>query len=62
MAHCSHKSLSATMLFLTILLLVARTLAAPPQLNRLLANPAPPFNAPPKVDTIELEEGTAVKL
>ncbi|KAG9380994.1 hypothetical protein PtrSN002B_005504 [Pyrenophora tritici-repentis] len=50
------------MLFLTILLLVARTLAAPPQLNRLLANPAPPFNAPPKVDTIELEEGTAVKL
>ncbi|KAK1913664.1 hypothetical protein P3342_006907 [Pyrenophora teres f. teres] len=60
MSQSSFKSLSATIPLLTILLLVVRTLAAPPQLDRLIANPAPPFSAPPKVDAIDLEEGMAV--
>jgi len=46
-----------TILLFVVLLLVTRILAAPPQLNRLIANPAPPFNVPPVADVSSIEEG-----
>jgi len=59
MSHLHHSSLTVTLLLSVVLLLVTRTLAAPPQLNRLIANPAPPFNLPPVADVSSMEEVTA---
>ena len=59
MSYLHHSSLTVTLLLSVVLLLVTRTLAAPPQLDRLIANPAPPFNIPPVADVSSVEEGTA---
>ena len=57
MSHFCHSNLSITFALLFMFLVIARALAAPPQLGRLLANPAPPFNLPPVADVSRIEEG-----